>query len=343
MNQHLVLQRKVQGRLRPDDLAMAEARLPVLEAGDVLVRNTWQSIDPSIRIRLASTTPRGYLPPFKLGEPLVGLALGTVVESKNDQFEPGDQVSHMFGFRDFAVVGAGGDSIGGYGSLTRIDTAGFPLQWYLGPLGSSGLTAYAGLIGVLDISAADTVWISAAAGAVGSVAAKLAKLRGCKVIGSAGSADKVTYLTQTLHLDAVFAYHAGNITELLAKAAPEGITAYFDSVGGDHLTAALDNRRNGGRDAVCGSLADYNTSEAAAGPANLFQLVSKQLRLQGFRAGSFNHLEGAMRNEIGGYLTDGRMVCEEMVFEGLDQAPTALAAMLGGQNTGKTLCRLADS
>lgn len=339
-NRLLTLQSRPDGRLKTSDLIIRTAPVPDLRPGEVLVRNTWLSIDPSIRIRLRSSTPNGYLPPFEPGEPLVGLALGVVEESRNSDFAPGDTVSHMYGYRDYAVIGTDGATIGGYGSLTRFDDRGLPLQWFLGPLGSSGLTAYAGLFGVANLRPTDTLWVSAAAGAVGSIAAQLAQQRGATVIGSAGSPEKVSHLLDELGLDAAFDYHAGPITDLLAKAAPSGIDVYFDNVGSDHLAAALDNMRPGGRVAMCGALSDYDNATPAPGPSNLFQLVSKGIRVEGFRAGSFNDLATEMRTEIGGYLREGRMKYSELVFEGLDEAPAALTAMLRGDNTGKTLVRL---
>ncbi|PVY30154.1 NADP-dependent oxidoreductase [Williamsia muralis] len=341
-NRLLCLSSRPEGPLQTGDLVITDAPLPDLAAGEVLIRNTWLSIDPSIRIRLGSTTPNGYLPPFEPGEPLVGLALGVVERSENSGFAPGDIVSHMYGYRDYAVIGTDGSTIGGYGGLTSLDPEDLPLQWFLGPLGSSGLTAYAGLIAVADLQPGDTVWVSAAAGAVGSIAAQLAKLRGAVVIGSAGSAEKVDYLERTLGLDAAFDYHAGPITELVERAAPGGIDVYFDSVGSDHLAAALDNMRPGGRVAMCGALADYDSTTPSPGPSNLFQLVSKGIRIEGYRAGSFNHLAADMRSEIAGYLRDDRMKYSELVFHGLEEAPSALIAMLRGDNTGKTLCRLGE-
>ncbi|OZG25815.1 NADP-dependent oxidoreductase [Williamsia sp. 1138] len=339
-NRLLTLQSRPDGRLKASDLIITSAPVPDLRPGEVLVRNTWLSIDPSIRIRLRSSTPNGYLPPFEPGEPLVGLALGVVEESRNSEFAPGDTVSHMYGYRDYAVIGTDGATIGGYGSLSRFDAGKLPSQWFLGPLGSSGLTAYAGLFGVAGLRPNDTLWVSAAAGAVGSIAAQLAQQRGATVIGSAGSPEKVSYLLDELGLDAAFDYHEGPITDLVAKAAPTGIDVYFDNVGSEHLAAALDNMRPGGRVAVCGALSDYDNATPAPGPSNLFQLVSKGIRVEGFRAGSFNHLATEMRTEIGGYLREGRMKYSELVFDGLEQAPDALTAMLAGDNTGKTLVRL---
>lgn len=339
-NRLLSLGRRPEGRLHESDFRLLEQRLPDLADGQVLVRNTWLSIDPSIRIRLQPRTPAGYMPPFEIGEPLVGLALGVVQESRHDDFTPGQTVSHMYGYRDYAVVQPDGQTIGGYGALATITQNEFPTQWQLGPLGSSGLTAYAGLTAVANLQPSDTVWISAAAGAVGSIAAQLAKLRGATVIGSAGSPDKVDYLRATLGLDAAFDYHDGPVADLLATAAPQGIDVYFDSVGSDHLIAAIDHMRPGGRIAMCGALSEYDSLQPAPMPSNLFQLVSKEISIKGFRAGTYDHLMEAMQEEVGTHLRDGAMTYSELVFHSLDEAPKALVAMLRGDNTGKTLCAL---
>ncbi len=338
----LCLATRPDGTLRTTDFAIAETDLPPLSDGEVLIRNTWLSIDPSIRIRLNAQTPDGYLPPFEICEPLNGLALGVVVESEAPDFVPGQLVSHMYGYRDLALVRPGGPSLGGYGGLTAIEPGTFPEQWYLGPLGSSGLTAFAGIVGILDVGPEDTVWVSAAAGAVGSLAAQLAKVRGARVIGSAGSPAKISYLGSELRLDEAFDYHCDSISRTLADLAPDGITACFDSVGGDHLAAALDNLRPGGRIAMCGAISGYDATGPAPGPANLFQFVAKCLRMEGFRAGSFNHLIPDMQRELGTALQSGRIRFSEKVFHGLASAPVAMVAMLHGENTGKTLVRLDD-
>lgn len=338
INRRLVLARRPEGRVRPTDLELRTVALPEPGPGQALVRNTWLSIDPSVRIRFAATTPRGYLPPLREGEPLAGLALGEVVASRHPGFAVGDLVSHTLGYRDYAVVGADSATIGGYGAPTRIDTDGLPPQWFLGPLGSAGLTAYVGLTAILELRPADTLWVSAAAGAVGGLAAQLARLRGATVIGSAGGPAKVAFLRDELGI-AAFDYRACPPAGALAELAPAGLDAYFDNVGGEHLTAALDAMRAEGRIALCGAVAEYDGARAA-GPGNLFQMVSKQLRMRGFRAGSFTDLEPAMRAEVAAHLRAGRLVHRETVFDGLERAADALCAMLAGETVGKTLCRL---
>jgi NADPH-dependent curcumin reductase CurA len=198
-----------------------------------------------------------------------------------------------------------------------------------------GLTAYAGLFDVAELRTGDVVWVSAAAGAVGSLAAQFAKLRGHCVIGSAGSDEKVAYLLDELGLDAAFNHRAAPVAELLREAAPEGIDVYFDSVGGDHLEAALEHLNRGGRAVLCGSISEYES--APRGPRNLFLAVSKDLTLRGFRGSSNLHLMPEMQHVVGGWLGTGELVHRETVFTGLESAPHALAEMIAGRTIGKTL------
>ncbi|MBY6412195.1 NADP-dependent oxidoreductase [Rhodococcus sp. BP-252] len=326
------------GKLNLSHFDVCDTELDAPRDGEVLVRNIWLSIDPSIRLRLGPDRPAGYLPPIQPGDALSGLALGEVLDSRSDGFSPGDVVSHMMGYRDYAVIDSVAGGLGGAGTSTKIDSKSFPIQWFLGPLGSSGLTAYVGLFDVLGIESTDTLWVSAAAGAVGSIAAQLAKLHGCTVVASAGSADKVAFLRESLGVTRAFDYHDGDVGALLAHAAPDGIDAYFDNVGGGHFAAALDHLNTGGRVAMCGAVSTYGASGSM--PSNLFQITAKSLRLQGFRAGAYNHLYDDMRALVGGYLQNGTLIYQESVYDGLEQAPAALVGMLNGDTTGKTLVRV---
>jgi hypothetical protein len=328
------------GELRRSDFRIVEApvRDPLL--GEVVVRNTWTSVDPGLRLRLAESAPAGYFAPFRLRAPLDGImTVGEVVESRADGFAEGDTVWHASGWRDYAVVADQAPALGGLGTLTRLDTDLAPAQRYLGPLGGMGLTAYAGLFDVAGLREGDVVWVSAAAGAVGSLAAQFAKLRGHRVIGSAGSDGKVSYLLDELGLDAAFNHRAGPVADLLRAAAPEGIDVYFDCVGGDHLEAALGALRRWGRVALCGAVSEYG--RAARGPGNLFQATANDLTLRGFRGSSYLHRMGDMVREVSGWLGDGRLRYRETIVDGLERAPEALARMLAGETIGKTLVRIA--
>jgi NADPH-dependent curcumin reductase CurA len=318
-----------------------EADVPDPRAGEVLVRNTWTSVDPALRLRLRERVPRGYFAAFPLGEPMAGIStVGEVVASRAPGFVPGDVVRHGAGWREYAVVEAGAESLGGIATLTRLDVDAAPPEAYLGPLGASGLTAYAGLFHVSELRDGDIVWVSAAAGSVGSLVAQLAKLHGHRVIGSAGSDEKVRYLLDTLGLDAAFNYKRGALTELLEAAAPDGIDVYFDNVGGDHLEAALGALRKRGRVALCGAVSEYDTSEPVPGPSNLFLAVANDLTLRGFRGSSHVALMDEMVREVGGWLRAGRIRYEQTVVEGLENAPEALARLLRGDAKGKMLVRI---
>jgi NADPH-dependent curcumin reductase CurA len=325
---------------RPSDFRVVEVPLRAPRPGEVLVRNTWTSVDPGLRLRLTETGPAGYFAAFGLRSAMDGImTVGEVVESRADGFRPGDTVWHAAGWRDHAVVAAGAPALGGLGTLTRLDTDVAPAQWYLGPLGGMGLTAYAGLFDVAGLRAGDIVWVSAAAGAVGSLAAQFAKLRGHRVIGSAGTDEKVSHLLDEFGLDAAFNHRAGPVTELLREAAPEGIDVYFDCVGGDHLEAALGALRRRGRVALCGAVSEYG--RRARGPANLFQATANDLTLRGFRGSSFLHRMDDMVREVSGWLADGRLRYRETIVDGLERAPEALVRMLAGDTIGKTLVRIA--
>ena len=310
-------------------------------AGEVLVRNTWTSVDPALRLRLRERVPRGYFTAFPLGQPMAGIStVGEVVASRAPGFVPGDVVRHGAGWREYAVVEAGVESLGGIATLTRLDVDAAPPEAYLGALGASGLTAYAGLFHVAELRDGDIVWVSAAAGSVGSLVAQLAKLHGHRVIGSAGSDEKVGYLLDTLRLDAAFNYKRGALTELLEAAAPDGIDIYFDNVGGDHLEAALGALRKRGRVALCGAVAEYDNSEPVPGPSNLFLAVANDLTLRGFRGSSHVALMDEMVREIAGWLRAGRLLYEYTVVDGLENAPEALARVLRGETKGKMLVRI---
>jgi NADPH-dependent curcumin reductase CurA len=322
------LRRHPRGEVEPGDFYVVEVPVPDPGPGEVLVRNTWTSVDPAIRLRLAEASPSGYFPAFPLDAAMDGImTVGEVLESRAEGFAPGDTVWHVLGWRDYAVVAAGAPALNGLGALTRLDTDLAPPQSYLGPLGGMGLTAYAGLFLVAGLRPGDVVWVSAAAGATGSLAAQFAKLRGHRVIGSAGSDEKVAHLLDELGLDAAFNYKAGPVIQLLHEAAPDGIDVYFDNVGGDHLEAALATLRRWGRVALCGAVSQYQRSAPSPGPSNLFQAVANDLTLRGFRGSSYVEHIPAVQRDVAAWLAEG--------------APGALASMLAGATIGKTLVRIA--
>ena len=324
-------------QVTPDHFEVIEAELPEPGPHQVLVRNTWTSVDPGLRLRLRAEAPAGYFVSFPLGRPMDGvLTVGEVVASEAEGFGVGDTVWHSLGWRSHALVDAGTEAMNGVGTLRVLDVDRFPAQWYLGPLGAMGLTAYAGLSVAGALSGGERVWVSAAAGAVGTLVTQVALRLGHEVIASAGSDEKVEWLTG-LGAKALN-YRRTPPREALRALAPEGIDVYFDNVGGDHLEAALESMRMFGRIALCGSVSEYES--APAGPRNLFLATAKHLTLTGFRGSLHLDLLEEMQERLGTWLLEGSLTYPETVYDGLDQAPQALADMLAGRTTGKTLVRL---
>jgi NADPH-dependent curcumin reductase CurA len=330
------------GEVATGNFRVVEASIPELGSGEVLVRNTWTSVDPGLRLRLKEKGPAGYFAAFPLDAAMDGImTVGEVVESRASGFTPGDRVWHASGWRDYAVVEAAKPALSGLGTLTRLDVDSAAPQSYLGPLGGMGLTAWAGLFAAAELREADVVWVAAAAGAVGSLAAQFAKLTGHRVIGSAGSDDKVAYLLDEVGLDAAFNYKKGPVADLLRAAAPDGIDVYFDTVGGDHLEAALGAMRRHGRVALCGAISQYEQAGPPCGPSNLFQATANDLTLRGFRGSTNLHLMDEMQRQVGAWLRDGSLAYRETVVDGLERAPEALVRVLSGDTVGKTLVRIA--
>jgi NADPH-dependent curcumin reductase CurA len=325
------LAKRPQGWPTPENFEIVEADVPRPADGQILVRNLLMSVDPYMRGRMNDV--KSYAPPFQVGEPLDGGAVGEVVESTVDDVKPGDIVLHSLGWRAYAVVDAK--------HAVKVDPSVAPLGAYLGVLGMTGLTAYAGLLEVAEFKPGDTVFVSAAAGAVGSVVGQIAKLKGAKrVIGSAGSAAKVKYLVDDLGFDAAFNYKDGPVRHQLADAAPDGIEVYFDNVGGDHLEAALAVLNVHGRAAICGMISLYNDVEPSPAPRNLPELIKKRLTLRGMLVRDHFHLQEQFVKEVGGWLREGKLRYQETVVEGLANAPEAFLGMLRGENTGKMLVKI---
>ncbi|MFC7528218.1 NADP-dependent oxidoreductase [Actinoplanes sp. GCM10030250] len=315
-----------------DNFEIAETAIPVPGDGQVLIRNRYISVDPYMRGRMNDA--KSYIPPFQVGAPLDGGAVGEVVESRADGVAVGAIVSHGLGWREYAVADARKVSV--------VDPAAAPsLSAYLGLLGMTGLTAYVGLLDIAQFKEGDTVFVSGAAGAVGSVAGQIAKLRGAKrVIGSAGSAEKARHLVDDLGFDAAFNYKDGAVRDQLRAAAPDGIDVYFDNVGGDHLEAAISSLNKFGRVALCGAIALYNEVTPPAAPRNLSAAIGKELNLRGFIVGNHNHRMTDFVNEVGAWLREGRISGRETVVEGLENAPAAFLGLLRGANTGKMVVKV---
>jgi NADPH-dependent curcumin reductase CurA len=325
----LVLSRRPQGDIAPECFALVERELPALSQGQLLVRADCFSVDPSMIPRLSVDT---YAAAFDLGVAVEARAVGQVVQSTADGWSEGDWAVCWGGWRDYAVVDASA-------AIHIEPRSGLPPHTWLHVLGVPGLTAYIGLAEVARMRPGDRVWVSAAAGAVGSVAAQLARVRGASlVIGSAGGAAKARYLTDTLGLDAAVDYRAGHLASQLRAVAPEGIDLYFDNVGGDHLEVAIDLLRTGGRAAICGMISGYG-KPPVPGPGNLTQLIIKRLRLEGFLV--LDHLDrrADFEEEVLPLVEDGTLRSEVTMFDGLESTPQALISLLDGAKLGKALVR----
>jgi NADPH-dependent curcumin reductase CurA len=319
------------GRPVPENFRLAEVSLPELKDGQVLVRNRYISVDPYMRGRMNDV--KSYSAPFALDEALDGGAVGEVIASRSDDRKVGDAVVHQLGWREYAVLDAAATV------PARTDLA--PASAYLGVLGMTGLTAYAGLLKVAEFKAGDAVFISGAAGAVGSLVGQIAKAMGAsRVIGSAGSPEKVAHLLE-LGFDAAFNYRDAPVRDQLkAAAGTQGIDVYFDNVGGDHLEAALSVLNVGGRVAMCGAIAQYNATEPPAAPRNLAVAIGKQLTLRGFLVSGQRQHAAEFTGRMSAWLADGTVRYQETVMDGLANAPQAFMDLLDGGNTGKMLVRL---
>ncbi|KUL28945.1 NADP-dependent oxidoreductase [Actinoplanes awajinensis] len=317
-----------------DNFELVELPTPEPGEGQVLIRNQFMSVDPYMRGRMNDV--KSYVPPFPLGAALDGGAIGQVVASHSPGVPVGATVVHGLGWRDFAVTDAA--------KVRVIDPAAAPtLSAYLGLLGMTGLTAYVGLLDIAQFREGDTVFVSGAAGAVGSVVGQIAKLRGAKrVIGSAGSAGKVGHLVDDLGFDAAFNYKDAPVREQLRAAAPDGIDVYFDNVGGEHLEAAIGSLNKFGRVALCGAISQYNETSAPAAPRNLALAIGKELNLRGFIVGNHGKRMPEFVEEVGGWLRAGQISAPETVVDGLANAPEAFLGLMRGENTGKMVIKISE-
>lgn len=331
-SQEIRLKRRPVGMPQPDDFEMVGVRIPDPAPGEVQVRNVCMSVDPYMRGRMVDR--KSYVPPFQIGEALTGGAVGRVSTSADPRFKAGDMVMSNYGWREGFNAPAG--------ELTALGTLAAPPSAYLGVLGMPGMTAYVGLLGAASMKDGETVFVSGAAGAVGSIAGQIAKLKGCRVIGSAGGAAKVAWLRDELGFDHAFDYREGHLLDQLRAGAPAGLDVYFDNVGGEHLEAALFHMRPLGRIALCGAISQYNATEAVPGPSNLVMAIGLGLTLRGFIVSHFNNMAGDFRREMTGWVTAGAIRYQETVYEGLGRAPDAFIGLFTGANTGKMIVRIAD-
>ena len=311
---------------------LAETQIPGPSRGEILVRNIWISVDPYMRGRM--TEHKSYVPPFELGKALEGGCIGKVVESKNDQFSVGDHVIGMKGWREYWIS----DGVSNSSDVSKIDPNIGPIQLFLGTFGMTGLTAYVGLLKIGQLKKAETVFVSAASGAVGSVACQIAKINGCYVIGSAGSDDKVKWIANEAWVDYAFNYKElkNSISAELEKidTPTAGIDLYFDNVGGNHLEAALDQMKPFSRIVLCGMISQYNETSPTPGPTNMFLAITKRLNLQGFIVRDHFGTLNQFYTDMSKWVNEGKIKWKETIFEGLENSPKAFIALFNGENFG---------
>ena len=323
------LKSRPNGMPTSENFELKDIELPPVEEGTVRVRNRWLSVDPYMRGRMNDV--KSYVPPFQVGAPLEGGAVGEVVESKAEGFSPGDLVLHMAGWRDEAVLPA--EALNKLPAIPGVEP-----QAFLGNLGLTGGTAYFGLLQAAQAKAGDIVFVSAAAGAVGSAVVQIAKAKGMTVIGSAGGADKCEFV-RSLGADAVVDYKAGPIVKGLAEAAPKGIDVYFDNVGGDHLDAALAHARKDARFAICGMIEAYNSAEPTC-LRYIMRVIAMRIMLKGFIYTDYMSRMADFYGEMGPWVASGQVKSRDTVVDGLEKTPEAFLGLFSGANTGKMLVRV---
>lgn len=319
------------GLPRESDFELAEARIPEIREKGVLVRNIYMSVDPYMRGRMIDRP--SYVPPFQIGEPLAGACVGQVVASRNTGFPVGDYVTSARGWREY-YVSDGTD-------LIKIDPRLAPIQTYLGTLGMPGMTAYVGLLDIGLPKAGETVFVSAASGAVGAIVCQIAKIKGCRVIGSAGSREKVSWLRNEAGIDGAFNYkETEDLVAEVGKHCPKGIDVYYENVGGKHLEAALEHLNLFGRIVMCGMISQYNATEPEPGPRNLFYMTTKRLTVRGFIVSDHLDRRSQFLGDMSQWIAEGRIKWKETIVTGIENAPKAFISLFKGENFGKMLVKI---
>ena len=333
-NRQWLLKSRPEGHVTEAHFELREAPIPSPADGEFLVRTLYVSFDPAMRGWMNEDP--GYVPPIGLGSVMGASGVGEVIESRHQAYRSGDIVVGMLGWQEYALVGDGGPF-----SAQRID-AEHPLSYYLGILGGTGLTAYFGLLGVGQPAAGETVVVSGAAGATGSVAAQIAKIKQCRVIGIAGGQEKCRCLIDELGLDAAIDYKTEDVSARLGELCPDGINIYFDNVGGSTLEAAVGHMALHGRIPLCGMISGYNAEHPAPGPHNLFLLITKRIRMEGFLILDYLDRFDDGRRELSAWLASGQLKAIEDIQEGFERIPETFLRLFRGANIGKQVLKIAD-
>jgi hypothetical protein len=324
----MVLASRPRGEVVSENFRLEELPVPALKDGEVLVRNHYLSLDPYMRMRMEDA--KSYAAPQAIGETMIGGTAGEIVESKNPKFAVGDKVVGVLGWSEMGVTDGS--------MLRKVDTAHIPLSAYLGSVGMPGMTAWYGLTQIMQPKEGETIVVSAASGAVGSVVGQLAKLRGCRAVGIAGGKEKCDYVVNELGFDACVDYKAGNLEADLAKAVPNGIDAIFENVGGEIFDACLARMNPFGRIALCGMIAGYDGKPVPINNVRVF--LTMRLTMRGFIVSEHMDLWPQGLKELGTLVATGKLKFRESVAQGLERAPEAFIGMLKGKNFGKQLVKL---
>mgnify|MGYP001176265895 FL=1 len=320
------------GLPKQSDVEMVQRQLQPPASGQVLIRNLYMSVDPYMRGRMRENAV--YAEAYQLNKPMYGGAIGEVVQSNSERVKVGDIVLNQGAWRDSLVAGDTAVTV-----LQPFDNE--HLSLYLGALGMPGLTAYVGLRKFGEPKAGETVFVSAASGAVGAIVCQIAKQLDCQVIGSAGSEEKTEWLKAQCGVDATINYKTcGDLTKALSKAAPKGIDVYFENVGGEHLQAALNVMNPFGRVAACGMISAYNDTRPNPGPNNLMLIVGKKIRITGFIVSDHADMQAQFQSDMVGWIEQGKIEYKETVYKGLDKALDAFLALFNGENFGKMIVKL---
>jgi NADPH-dependent curcumin reductase CurA len=331
-NREIHLKSRPVGMPKDTDFELVETSVPEPGDGQFVVRNIWMTVDPYMRGRMMDR--KSYVPPFQVGQVLDGGSVGQVVKSRNKAFAEGDYVCGFAsgGWREYNLTDGT--------MFNKVDPSLAPLQCFLGVLGMPGLTAYSSFLRIGEPKEGETVFVSAAAGAVGSVVAQIAKIKGCRVVGSAGSDEKCAWLKQ-VGVDETINYRtAKSLFEAASKACPKGIDIYYENVGGEHLETALELMNQRGRLVMCGMISMYNAVEAPPGPRNLVNVIGRSLRMQGFIVSDYIDMVPQFYADMGEWIRAGKIHWQETVHEGIDKAPDAFLGLFRGDNNGKMLVRL---
>ena len=331
ISREIHLKRRPVGLPSESDFELVEVPVPEPAVGELLVRNLYISVDPYMRGRMADRA--SYVDPFSIGRPLEGGCVGQVVQSNGGMLPVGEYVLGFKGWREYYVSDGS--------ELTRIDPKLVPLQYYLGIMGMPGMTAYVGLLDIGQPKEGETVFVSAAAGAVGSVACQIAKIKGCRVVGSAGSDEKVRWLQEEAVVDAAFNYKkVDDFSAELARLCPNGIDIDFENVGGAHLEAALERMNRCGRVVLCGMISQYNATEPLSGPGNLFLAITRRLKLQGFIVSDHFDRRPQFLADMSRWIAEDRIQWKETILDCIENAPRAFVGLFQGENFGKMLVRV---